>query len=86
VLDHASHLNPANADVKHLLFNDCLILASKSRALKQMVEARNYLLRAAGLYPEDPEPHRRLAELYQSNGDAKDAEGERKRAAELGSH
>ncbi|MGH9452911.1 MAG: tetratricopeptide repeat protein [Terriglobia bacterium] len=86
VLDHANRLNPQNADVSLLLCKVALNLASASNQAHRTPQARAYLLRASEAQPDDPEPHRRLAQVYESLGDNKDAQHERDLAGRLSSH
>ena len=86
VLDHANRLDPQNADVSLLLCKAALNLASGSSHAHAMAQARTYLLRASEARPDDPEPHRRLAQVYESLGDSKNAQRERGLAAGLSSH
>lgn len=84
VLDHANRLNPQNSDVSGLLAKVALSLAGQSLAKTDTARARQYLLRAAQARPNDPEPHRRLAEIYESSGQHAEAQRERQQADRLG--
>lgn len=86
VLEHANRLKPTNLDISHLLCTVALNLAQKSLEERNTTKARAYLLRAAEASPDDPEPHRRLAQVYESLGDNADAQRERSVAARLSSH
>ncbi|MGH9431604.1 MAG: tetratricopeptide repeat protein [Terriglobia bacterium] len=86
VLDHANRLKPENGDISGLLFKAALDLAQKNFEEHNAARAREYLLRAAEARPEDPEPHRRLAQLYQSLGDRANAQHERNLGDKLSSH
>ena len=85
ILDRAHHQNPENSDVSGLLFQAALVLAQRSVERKETSQAREYLLKAAQVRPSDPEPHRRLAEVYQSSGDRAAAQREREQAGRLSS-
>ena len=63
-----------------------LVLARRSVETKETSQAREYLLRAAQARPSDPEPHRRLAEVYESSGDHAAAQGQREQADRLSAH
>lgn len=86
VLDHANRLNPQNSDVSGLLAKVALNLAARSWAKTDTARARQYLLRAAEARPNDPEPHRRLAEIDEASGDLAAAQRERDQADRLSSH
>lgn len=86
ILDHANRLNPQNLDVARFLFNTALSLADRSRQKHDAVGARKYLLRATEVRPDNPRPHRQLAELYEANGDREHARREREQAARLMPH
>jgi len=57
-----------------------LVLARRSVERKETSQAREYLLKAAQARPSDPEPHRRLAEVYESSGDYAAAQRQREQA------
>ena len=63
-----------------------MALAQRSVERKETSQAREYLLKAAQARPNDPEPHRRLAEVYESSGDRAAAQREREQADRLSSH
>jgi tetratricopeptide (TPR) repeat protein len=85
-LDQAHRLNPKNPDVSLLLFQLSMMLAKQSLEKKAPAQGREYLLRAAEIRPDDPEPHRRLAEFYESTGKQAEAHREREQAERLSSH
>ena len=86
ILDRAHHQKPENSDVSRLLSQAALALAQRSVERKETSQAREYLLKAAQARPNDPEPHRRLAEVYESSGDHAAAQSEREQADRLRSH
>lgn len=86
VLDHANRLKPTNLDISRLLCTVALNLAQKSLEERNTAQARAYLLRAAEASPDNPEPHRRLAQVYASLGDNADAQRERSVVARLNTH
>lgn len=86
VLDHANRLNPRNPDVSRLLCKTALNLATQSLQKKETTQARDYLLRAVEASPGDPEPHRKLAEIYDSTGEHAAAQREREQAGRVGPH
>jgi Flp pilus assembly protein TadD len=85
VLDRAHRLNPPNAEVSGFLFKVATSLAEKSANHEQYSLARQYLEQAVSLQPENPEPHRRLAQIYTSLGERRQAEKERQEAEQLSS-
>lgn len=86
ILDRANRLSPQNADVSRFLFNTAMGLANRSLQRHDTAGARKYLLRAAEVRPDDPQPHRQLAEIYAASGDREQAQREREQAARLASH
>jgi tetratricopeptide (TPR) repeat protein len=86
ILDRANRLDPQNPDVSRFLFNTALGLANRSLQRHDSASARKYLLRAAEVRPDDPQPHRELAEIYAASGDSEQAQREREQAARLASH
>jgi tetratricopeptide (TPR) repeat protein len=85
-LDQAYRLNPKNPDVSRLLFQLSLLLAKQSLEKKAPELARGYLLKAAAIRPDDPEPHRRLAEFYESSDDHAGAQRERELVEGFSAH
>ena len=86
VLDHANQLNPENHDIASLLCKAALDLAQKSLEENHTDRARQYLLRAVRALPDDPQPHRLLAQVYESLGQRTEAQREREQADRLSSH
>jgi len=86
VLDRANRLRPENAEVSGLLVNAALNLAAKSWAKRDAAQARLYLARAAEARPNDPEPHRRLAQIEEASGDLAAAQRDRDLAKALSPH
>lgn len=85
VLSHVHDLNPQDPETTHTLFQLALTLAEKSRAGKQYAAALKYLEEAAQLRPANPDPHRRMAEVYSLTGKADQAARERQKAKLLSS-
>jgi tetratricopeptide (TPR) repeat protein len=83
VLDHANRLRPENADISRLLSQLALRLAIQTIQQHDTARARQYLVRASQARPDDPEPHRRLAELYEAEGNHAEARRERDQAMRL---
>ncbi len=72
-LHHAYQLNPQDSATRDLLYTTTLELANerlrqKRKDAKQFSDALRYLEEAATLRPHEPEPHRRMAELYTLTG------------------
>ena len=63
-LHYAHQLNPRDSGTSDLLYTASLGLAQKSRDGKQYSDALRYLEEAAKLRPQEPEPHRRMADIY----------------------
>jgi len=73
-LDHAYQLNPQDSGTTDLLYITALNLAKKnleqnrvalkSQSARLYSDSLRWLLEAAKLRPQEPEPHRRLAEIY----------------------
>lgn len=67
-LHHAHQLNSQDTGTSALLYQSLLELAKRSEASGNNSEALRYLRDAASLAPADPEPHRRMAEIYKRTG------------------
>jgi len=63
-LHHAQQLNPQDTGTADLLYQIALELAHKSESTRQYSNALKYLEEAVRLRPQEPEPHRTLAEIY----------------------
>jgi tetratricopeptide (TPR) repeat protein len=84
-LRHAHQLNPQDAGTAEHLFELSLALARKSRDNRNYNAALEYLQAAARVRPADPEPHRRMAEVYSLSGQKDSALREEREAARLSS-
>jgi Flp pilus assembly protein TadD len=82
-LRHAYQLNPQDAGTSDSLYAATLALATKNRDRKQYSESTRYLQEAVELRPQDPEPHRRLAEIYNLSGRPAQAKTEETEADHL---
>jgi len=80
---HAHELNPQDAATSSALYQLTVSLAEKSLAGKQYPDSLRYLNEAAKLRPQDAEPHRRLATIYDATGRPAEAEAERRQAERL---
>ena len=83
-LNHAHQLNAGDKGTEDLLFLTTLSLGRKAAGEKKSVAAAKYFAEAAKLKPQEPSPHRGLAEVYRSQGNAAKAAAEEKEAERLG--
>jgi protein O-GlcNAc transferase len=63
-LHHAHKLNPDDSNSRDMLYETALRLAQKEQAAKHYVSTLHYLQEASKLRPQEPGPHRRMAEIY----------------------
>ncbi len=82
-LGRAHELRPENADISGFLFKVALSLSARSSNQKDYAAALRYLLKASEVRPNDPDTHRRLAEVYDLIGDKPNAARERELAQQL---
>lgn len=64
VLQHGHKLNPEDPGTTATLYDTTLRLAQNDQSAKHYSETLKYLREASQLRPQDPEPHRRMAEVY----------------------
>jgi tetratricopeptide (TPR) repeat protein len=83
VLRHAQQLNPQDSSTADLLYLSALYLGRKHQQAKEYAEALRHLHEAAGMKPQEPAPHRNMAEVYSATGRAKQAEDEQQEADRL---
>ncbi len=83
VLEHARQLNPEDSSTADLLYTNSLRLAEKSRKAEEYSKALRYCEEASHLRPQDPEPHRQMAEIYTRAGKPAPAAAERQEADRL---
>jgi tetratricopeptide (TPR) repeat protein len=86
VLLHARQLNPQDSSTADLLYLTTLKLAEKNRGAQQYSNALRYFEEAAKLKPQEPAPHRGMAEIYTATGKPALAAAERKEADRLTSN
>lgn len=67
-LHHAHELNPQDPETIKMLFETTVSLAEKNLQSEDYKVSARYLSEAARLLPQEPEPHRLLAEVYQATG------------------
>ncbi|HEV2348983.1 MAG TPA: tetratricopeptide repeat protein [Terriglobia bacterium] len=82
-LSHAHELNPQEPGVNDSLYRVTLSLAKKSLASELYSASQRYLAEASKLRPQEPEPHRLLAEIYDATGRQAEAAEERRQAEQL---
>jgi len=83
ILRRAHELNPEDAGTGDLLYLTSLRLAEKSRQAQQYSHALEYLREAATVKPTEPEPHRRMAEIYSLTSQGDQATAEQREADRL---
>jgi tetratricopeptide (TPR) repeat protein len=89
-LRHAHQLNPQEPRTLDLLYATTLGLAkqsvaSRGQGAQEYSDSIRYLQEAAELRPREPEPHRRMAEIYSRTGHADQATAEQREAERLSS-
>lgn len=82
-LRHALQLNPQDSGTADLLYTTVVGLARKSQDARRYSDSLRYLAEAAKLRPNDPEPHRRMAEIYTVTGRPAQARAEQQEAERL---
>ena len=83
VLRHAQELNPQDVPTADSLYFLSLKLAQKNQTTKNYSNALPYLGEAAKLRPQEPEPHKVMAEIYTQLGKSAEATAEQKEADRL---
>ena len=82
-LHHAHELNAQDAATGDLLFLTGLRLARKAQSARQYSDSLRYLDEIAKLRPQEPEPHRIMAEIYKATGRSAQAAKEQHEADRL---
>jgi len=82
-LHHAFELNPRDPGTVGILYQVTLSLAQRNLTNKQYVASLRYLSEAARLRPQEPEPHRLLAQIYDVTGQQAEAAEERRQLERL---
>jgi tetratricopeptide (TPR) repeat protein len=82
-LHRAHELNPRDPVTADILYRVALSLAKKNLTSKQYVASLGYLSEAARLRPQEPEPHRLLAQIYEVMGQQAEAAEERRQLKRL---
>jgi len=84
-LQHAHQLNAQDSATADLLYLTTLALARKAQSARQYPEALRYFQEAAKLKPQEPAPHRGLADVYKLTGRSAQAITEQQEADRLAS-
>jgi protein O-GlcNAc transferase len=82
-LGHAHQLNPQDSGTADLFYNATVALARKHQQARQFSESLRYLEEAAKLRPQEPVPHRLMAEIYGLTGRPDRASREEQKANQL---
>lgn len=82
-LHRAYKLNPQDPDVAQLLYATSLKLAQKEKSAGKFTDSLRYLDEASTLRPQEPEPHRRMAEIYSLTRRHSQAASEKQKADRL---
>jgi tetratricopeptide (TPR) repeat protein len=84
-LQHAHELNAQDPATGDLLYLTTLALARKAQGDRQYPDALRYFQEAAKLKPQEPAPHRGLADVYGLTGRAQQSSSEQREADRLAS-
>ncbi|MBV8551679.1 MAG: tetratricopeptide repeat protein [Acidobacteriaceae bacterium] len=84
-LRRAHQLNPQDSGTGETLYITTLALARKCQAGRQYSDSLRYFNEAANLRPDDPEPHKGMAEIYALTGHPAEAAAELQKADHLNS-
>ena len=82
-LQRARQLNPQDRGTTDLLYRITLTLAGRAQRDRQYSSSLRYLGEAIKLHPDEPEPHRTMAEIYTLTGQPAKAAAERQVADTL---
>jgi tetratricopeptide (TPR) repeat protein len=82
-LHHAHELNSQDGETANLLYALTLELAQKSKSASRYSDSLRYLEEASALRPQEPEPHRRTAEIYTLTSRPTEAVAEQEKANRL---
>lgn len=84
-LQHAHQLNAQDGATTDLLYLAALAVARKAQSTLQHPDALRYFHEAAKLKPQEPAPHRGLADVYKLTGHTAQASAEQREAERLAS-
>ena len=82
-LHHAHQLNPQDPTTAELLYATTSGLAQTSKSAGRYADSLRYLEEASSLRPQEPEPHRRMAEIYTLTSRPAQAAAEKQKADRL---
>jgi tetratricopeptide (TPR) repeat protein len=82
-LGHAHQLNPQDTGTEDLLYLTTFELGRRSQDARQYPDALHYFEETAKLRPQEPAPHRHLAEIYTLTGRPAEAATEQQEADRL---
>jgi Tfp pilus assembly protein PilF len=82
-LRHAHDLNPQDSATAEMLYATTFDLAQQTQKAHQYSEALRYFEEASKMRPENPDPHRRMAEIYTLTGRPDEARTEQEIADKL---
>ena len=82
-LHHAHEINPEDPAAGDMLYLAALGLAKKDQDSREYPTALHYLEEAAKVRPGEPEPHRRMAEIYNLTSQTAEATAEQQEADRL---
>ena len=83
VLHHAHELNPQDPETTNWLYSLTLGLSQESKNASRYSDSLRYLEEASSLRPQEPEPHRRMAEIYTLTSHPAQAKAEHEKADRL---
>jgi Flp pilus assembly protein TadD len=83
VLTRAHELDPQDSATTNMLFESAIMLAEKGLARGEYASAVAYLGEAVRLDPQDPEPHRLLADAYRASNRPSEAGDEQRQFQQL---
>jgi Flp pilus assembly protein TadD len=82
-LHHAHELNPQEPETTNWLYAITLDLSQESKSALRYSDSLRYLEEASSLRPQEPEPHRRMAEIYTLTSHPAQARAEHEKADRL---
>jgi tetratricopeptide (TPR) repeat protein len=82
-LQHAHQLNPQDPGTGDLLYLTTVGVAQASKKAGHYADALHYLDEASSLRPQEPEPHRLMAEIYAATSRPAQAAAEQQNASRL---
>ena len=82
-LRHAHELNAQDGGTTDLLYSTALQMAEADQKARKYSDSLQYLQEAAKLRPVEPEPHRRMAEIYTVMAHTEQADAEQREAERL---